>query len=30
MNPDFQPEEWHPEDEYVTGNARATKHRNSG
>lgn len=30
MNPDFQPEEWHPEDEYILGNGKPTRHRNSG
>ena len=30
LNPDFQPEEWHPEDEYITTSSRSSKHRNSG
>ena len=30
LNPDFQPEEWHPEDEYVTTSSRSSRHRNSG
>lgn len=30
LNPDFQPEEWHPEDEYVIPDARGSKNRSSG
>lgn len=32
MNPDFQPEEWHPGDDYVvtTASGKSARHRNSG
>ena len=30
MNPDFQPEEWRPDDEYVTTSCKTTRQRSSG
>lgn len=29
LNPDFQPEEWRPDDDYVT-TSKSSRHRNSG
>lgn len=30
LNPDFQPEEWKPDDEYVTTSSKSLRHKNSG
>ncbi|KAK4539840.1 hypothetical protein LTR36_010301 [Oleoguttula mirabilis] len=30
LNPDFQPKEWRPDDDYVTTSSKSSRHRNSG